>query len=227
MGVFLIILSAAVYYYKYKSKWSIDITGLHSLTHEEINSYVQYYLKENSENISSNEIKSILEFHPRIKSAEVSIRLKRINISIVEKTTGYLEHNNQYVGEISSNGQVLQEMIFQKNHLSEDLPIFYLTVENDNEISTIKRDIIRLWDATKISHAFIWKRLSEIVLKRDEMDNPEIDFFHSYLPVKITMYNKFDSYAFRKLWAVMYLLESENYSKNASVRIYQDHGVLE
>lgn len=226
-GFTLIGLSLLVYFFGSRSEWKIKVSGNQSLTGEEINSYVQYYLKENPENVSSDEIKKILEFHPRIKSARVNITMKTIRISLVEKPAGYLSHNNHYLSEIASNGQILQEMIIEKNHLSEDFPIFYLTVENDNEIMTIKSDIIHLWEATKISHAFIWERLSEIVLKRDEMDNPQIDFFLSFLPVKITMYNKFDAYAFRKLWAVLYLMETENYSKQAAVKIYQDHGVFE
>lgn len=226
-GVFLVLSSLVLYFYAWNSQWHISISGLQSLTNGEMVSYVNFYLKENSKNVSSREIKNILEFHPRVKSAEVSIFLKRIRIRLVEKTGGYLVHNGPYVSEITTNGQVLQEMILEKNHLSEDFPIFYLTVENDNELSTLKRDIIRLWEATKVSHGFIWERLSEIVLKRDEMDNPEIDFFHSYLPVKIAMFQKFDSHALRKLWAMLYLVETENYSKKASIRIYQDHGVLE
>ncbi|MDH4262037.1 MAG: hypothetical protein OEV78_03220 [Spirochaetia bacterium] len=226
-GVLLILLSTVTYFYINKSDWSISVKGIESITQNEIISYVRFYLKENPDKISSSEIKKILEFHPRIQSAEVKIHLKSINISIIEKHTAFLLHNDHFISEITSNGQILQEMIVEKNHLSENLPIFYLTAEKDNEMSTIKSDIIRLWEATKNSHAFIWERLSEIVLKRDDMENPEIDFFHSYLPVKITMYNKFDVYEFRKLWAILYLMETENYSKKATIRIYQDHGVIE
>jgi len=226
-GFSLIILSFAIYYFSFLSPWGISIDGLRSLSQKEVEGYVQYYLKENPQKVSDTEIKNILEFHPRIQSVAVKIRFRKIYISIVEKNAGYLEHNRESISEVTADGQVLQEMVVEKNHLSEDFPIFYLTAENDNEISAIKRDIIRFWEATKISHAFLWQRLSEVVLKRDEMDNPEIVFFHSHLPVKITMLNKFDTLAFRKLWAVVYLMESENPSRKTNVRIYQDHGVME
>ena len=226
-GLLFILTSAGVFIFTLNSSWKISINGLRTLGNREVLSYVEFYIKENPQNVTSKDIKTLLEYHPRIQSAEVSVFIKRINITIHEKTAGFLTHNNGYISEESSDGKMLQEMVVEKNHLSEDFPIFYLTTENDNELSTLKRDIIRLWESTRLSHSFIWKRVSEIVLKRDEMDNTAIEFFHSYLPVKITMYNNFNSEEFRKLWAILYLTETGDYHKKTSIRIYTDHAVLD
>ncbi|MDH4199572.1 MAG: FtsQ-type POTRA domain-containing protein [Spirochaetia bacterium] len=227
VGIFFILASSVVFYQYMHSRWNIVIHGLQTLSEEEIESYVSYYLKENPEKISSQDIEQILKFHPRVESVRVSIWFKTISITIEEKKTGYLFQNGNAVSEVSPDGKILQELVVEKNHLSPDFPIFYLTAENDNEITTIKRDIIQLWEKTKSSHGFIWQRLSEFVLLRDEMGNPEIDVFHAFLPLKISIFAKMDINTFRKLWAILYLVETENFAKKSLIRIYSDHAVME
>lgn len=230
IGCLCLFLAGAVFYSNSRSQWSISIRGLHTLGEREVKGYVLYYLKNHPENVSSSEIEEILKFHPRVKTAKVTVFLKNISIVLTERKSGYLWQQGTDISEVSENGEVLQDVVTKKGHLLEDMPIFYLTAENDNEIKAVKSDIIRLWEKTRGSYSFVWDRVSEFVLLKDEMGDPEIEIYHSFVPVKIVFSGKMDVEDFRKLWALFSLVESGVESgkihKNTTIRVYQNHAVM-
>jgi len=227
LGVLMLLASVILMYDYLKSDWKISIEGNHTLTRNEIESYIRFYINQNPDNIVTEDMEEILKFHPRIKEAKVKRILKNIFINLTEKQTGYLVHKGNSINEVSLNGKIIRESIAEKNHLSEKFPIFYLTAENEPEIETIKGDIIQLWEKTSSSHGFLWTRISEIELTRNEMNNPIINLYHSFFPFKFTLYDKMDINSLRKLWAIFNLLESETLRGWKLARIYNDHAVLE
>jgi len=228
-GVLIIIASAYLIYNTYSGvnqPWTIKIEGNKMMPEREFASLISNYIKNQNGNISAKEIKNLLLLNPRIKSCSVKISRNTIHLNLVEQETGYLEQTSIHITENTLSGKVLQEKIEKLGHLNPDQPILYLTAAKDIEIKTLKRDIIQLWDKTKYAYSFIWTRISEIEIGRDETGHPELTVYTVKPPARIRLEGKFDEESFRRLWAILYYLESLQPKKTVNVQIYNDHAVI-
>ncbi|MES0490526.1 MAG: hypothetical protein ABUK01_11065 [Leptospirales bacterium] len=228
-GAFIIIASAWLIYNTYSGidrPWTIKIEGNRMMPEKEFASLISNYINNRKGNVSAQGIKNLLLLNPRIKNCSVHISRNVIEISLKEQETGYLEQISPHITEHTLNGKTLQEKIEKLGHLNPDQPILYLTASNDIEIKTLKSDIIQLWDKTKYAYSFIWTRISEIEIGRDETGHPQVFIFTVKPPARIRLEGKFDEESFRRLWAILYYLEHLQPKKMVNVQIYNDHAVI-
>ena len=229
-GLFLVLISFGValwvHYGIPKENWKFNINGLHSVKESEIRQIIRYTWENSPTPPSSKDLQEILTLNPRIASARVSISGKEIEVDIIETRVSYLWHTPPDFSEVSSEEKILQEKIVEKSGLSTDLPIFYLTASNDNEITLNKRDIMHVREKTIPMYAAVWKKISEIEIRRNSSGQIEIRIFHNELPVMISVYESFTLKTFRKLWAVLDYIEESAPVKPVQVRIFGDHAAL-
>lgn len=228
-GLFFILLSFGFISWIYifqKDDWKLHITGLNKIKESEIRSIIRYTWENSPVPLTSTDLSEVLSLNPRIESAQVTILGKKVKVHIIENQVSYLWHNSPDFSEVSVNEKILQEKIVEKSGLSSDLPIFYLTASNDNEITLTKRDIIHVKEKTVPMYAAIWKKISEFQIDRNNYGQLEIRIFHSELPVTISVYERFTLQTFRKLWAVLDYLEENHPAKPVQIRIFGDHAAL-
>jgi len=227
-GALLVALSLIWFLYSTiftDSQTNIEINGLQTIPYEEIENPVRHYLKNNKSILNPEDIESMIALHPRVASVKVVPGIGKITINITEATSAYLVNNGSTISEVDLDDKTLQEEVWKKEQLTEDLPIFYLTPEKANEIKTLRSDIIRVWEKTRDSHSFIWHRVSEIVVKIRH-GKPEITFYHAERNARIIFTGRFTFTSFRKLWAILYYLDSDITHERAVIKVYEDHATL-
>jgi len=229
VGSVLIILSTFFFYYTYTKKkqtYVISVNGNHYISKTEVKNIVNEYLQKFPENPDNTEIEEIIGLHPRIKSVQVIRKGGNIQVTIEENSKTYLYQNGTALSEANLEDQTIQEEIIEDRLLPSDIPIFYLTAEKDNEILTIKRDIIQIWDQTSIAYDFIWNKISEIEIKKDEKNQPGIYLYTIYGNVVLFIPEKFNKEVLERVWAILYYIEHNEIRRPSLIKIYDDHAII-
>ena len=214
------------YYFALDKAWTINVQGNKNINDSEITELVSFFFKANDHSVTSVDLKNYLELHPRIKECKIALNDHEINIVINEHESSYLEHRGNYFSEYSPTGEILIEKIQQIRHLNPDQPIFYLTAPNENETLLIKRDIIQIWNKTKYSYHFLWSRISEIEIAKDNLGHPEVFVYTTGHQAKLQIGKKFDQESFRRIWAIIYYLDDQKINKPLDIQIFKDHAII-
>ena len=182
------------------NKWSIQIEGSKTISKKEIKTLISYLIRTEKKGISTEQLEEALLLNPRIKTAYVYIRPNKImKIIITEKQTSHINQTNGKFSEISEDFFVIEEDIQQLNKtIQSEIPMFYtLKTTSKKRNKKVKKQITNLFLTTKNKYAFIWQRISEIKITRNN-----IIIYPSTSRTKILIHDKFDKYILKRIWGV-------------------------
>lgn len=225
-GLILVSVGALLFtYYLIKrhsgsGDWQIEVQGNRILTERDIQEVVSYLLRAAKDGVSAEEIKTALEFNPRIERAQVSVRPgKKIHIALVERELEYLQNEGSGIAEKNSEGKTIVENIAQVHRdFTPDKIIFYLTLRSESMV-TPRSDIIRLWKETREKYSFLWQRFAEIEIQplrekytpdaEQRLDIWRYKIYSAGLRSCVVYEGRFSEETLRRLWAVYAYLESK------------------
>ncbi|MBV6494058.1 MAG: Cell division protein FtsQ [Turneriella sp.] len=233
LGVLLITLGAVLTTWFFVKRhaggdgWQISVEGNSVISDKEIHDVVGYLLKAAKDGVSADEIRDTLLLNPRIATAKVSVMPgKKINISVSERVTAYLQNEQDGIAEKDGSGLTIVENIATlPADFTPDKVIFYLTFRNES-LESPRSDIIRLWKETHGKYGFLWQRFAEIEirpLKKNSkaISNPTdrnkdngISLWHYRIYSAgvrscVTYEGRFSEETLRRLWAVYAYLETK------------------
>ena len=215
-----------------RKNWNIEIVGnVKQAQKKEITDTIAYFIKINQNQISKKSLEDILKLNPRVAdviSVDISSN-KKIVIDIKLEKTAYVYHHpqNDKFQEVSLSHKVIEEDINNFSEIQPEIPVLCLTTNHSFRDGNVyakggilsvkmRRDIISTFKETKQDYAFVWRSISEICFTRHLY---YYTIYSNNTRSRIQTDEKFDTHLLRRLWAVLYYLQSNFKTKLTKVRL--------